>query len=365
MKRIKNYTIEDYLDAVTFAFKNDLTHSEYWPLKPAQMTACFEDSLAVDVFRKVKMLKKRKVPLEKVAKIFGTPGILRNFLENFANTGLKVAHNVGWFKTSFKEREEFFDYLFKILEKMVRNNIFVRDGKQIILSQNKLKKIRWNKFIKIDEQNGKIIKKFNLALFGLVWSFYFDVFTYTGLSVHGPYKPPLKKFGKNKILTVNDYFNLQPAEIWPKAKSVPFKKVRVYNIYQKTPWKINFFERLDPNLDLSTNLCFAMIEIDGKSVNNLARIEKLTKQIFKTTQKQTDFVNKLPTLEIIKKASEICYYGLRDLFGYFDEDWAPPRTIDGVIEKFGTKFIKKYNRDLADYPPSKIRKIFDPRNNWY
>lgn len=364
MKR--NKEIEQYLDAAAFAFKNDLTPGEYWPLKPAQMTAYFEDSLAADVFKKVEILRKQKVPLGKAAKTFSSPGILRNFLENFANTGLKVAHNSGWFKTSFKEREEFFDYLFQVLGTMVKNDIFLSDGKQLILGAEELKNIPWSKFIKLDEKSGKVMRKFNMALFGLIWSLYFDAFYYTGSSSHGPYKIPMKRFGiKNGSLVVNDYFNLRPLEIWPAVKNMPFKKVRIYNVYKNVKWKINFFERVDPNIDLGGNLCFTMIEIDGKPVNNLAKIEKLTKEVFKITEKQTNFVNKLPVLEIVKKASEICYYGLRGLFEYFNEDWAPPRQIDGVIEKFGDKFIKKFDRDLADYPPAKIRKLFDPRNNWY
>lgn len=251
MKRNKNKKINQYLNAATFAFENDLTPDEYWPLKPAQMTAYFEDSLAVDVFKKVGMLRKQKVPFEKAAKMFGAPGILRNFLENFANTGLKIAHNVGWFKTSFEEREEFFNYLFKVLGKMVKSDIFVSGGKQIILSQKDLGKIPWEKFIKLDKKSRRIIKRFNLALFGLVWSFYFDVFTYTGLSTHGLYKPPAKKFGKNKIMVINDYFNLRPLGIWTEAKNTPFEKARIYSIYNNIPWKINFFERVYPNLDLT------------------------------------------------------------------------------------------------------------------
>lgn len=364
MKQNKN-KIERYLNAVTFAFENDLTPGEYWPLKPAQMTAYFEDSLAVDVFEKVEVLRRQKVSIDNVAKMFSTPGILRNFLENFANTGLKTAHNVGWFKTSFKEREDSFKYLFRVLGKMVRSDIFIQDGRQIILSRRDLEKIPWNKFIKINKQIRKIIKKFDLALFGLVWSLFFDVFTYTGFSLHGPYRVSVKKFGKNKILVVNDYFNLRPVEIWHKAKNVPFEKVRIYHIYKNIDWKINFFERIDPKLDLTNNLCFAMIEINGKQTNNLEKIENLTEYIFKITQKQTDFVNNLTSLEIVRKSSEICYYGLRNLFAYFREDWMPPRTIDWVIEKFNDKLVKKYNRDLADYPPVKIRKLFDPRNNWY
>lgn len=364
MKRNRKNKIDRYLDAATFAFGHDLTPSEYWPLKPAQMTAYFEDSIAVGVFKKVEILRKKRVPLEKAAKMFSTPGILRNFLENFANTGLKVANNVGWFETSFKEREEFFNYLFKVLEEMVKNDIFLRDGMQIILDQGEMGKIPWNEFIKLDKETSKIIRRFNLAIFSLVWSFYFDVFTYTGFSLHGPYKVPAKKFGINMNLIINDYFNLRPVEIWPEAKNVLFEKVRICQIYKNINWKISFFERVDPSVNLNDNLIYSFIEIDGKIISDLEKVKELTGRIFEIIARQTDFVNNLSSLEKVKKASEICYYGLRGIFTYFNESWKPPKEIDDFIKKTGEVNIEKLEKDLSEYSKNEIIKVFDPRNNF-
>jgi len=208
------------------------------------------------------------------------------------------------------------------------------------------------------------LRKFNLALFGLVWSFYFDVFTYTGLSVHGPYKVFAKKFGASKKLIINDYFNLRPVEIWPEARNIPFKKIRICQIYKNIYWKIGFFERVDPSVSLNDNLICALIEIDGKPITDLAAIEKITKQIFEITARQTDFVNKLSPLEVVKKASEICYYGLRGIFEYFNKSWKPSKSISDLIEKTGDANIKKLKKDLSDYSKREIRKVFDPRNNF-
>ncbi len=361
----KKNKIDQYLDSLSSVFDKNSISREFWPLKPAQMTACFDDSLAVDIYKRIDLLKKQKVPLEKVAKMFDSPSMLRNFLENFASIGLKVAHNVGWFKISFKEREVFFNYLFRVLKKMSKNDIFIRDGKQIILSTTELKNISPKKFIKTDDKNSKIIKIFNLSLFGLVWAMYFDTFYYTGFSTHGPYRVS-KKFGiKNGVLVISDYFNLRPVGIWSITKKVPFEKVRIYSVYENADWSINFFERTNASVDLSNRLVFFEVEIDGKIIKDLEKIEKLTQQIFEINQKQTDAVNSLSNLEKIKKASEISYYGLRGVFDHFNESWNPPKEIDEVIRKNGEDFIKKFDYDLTDYSSSKIRKLFDPRNNWY
>jgi len=360
---MKESQLSDYLDAVEKSLTKNLGPQESWPLEPAQMIAYFDDSLAVAIFKKVQLFKNQKISYKKAAGLFGTPTLLRNFLLNFASTGLKVANNTGWFKTSFAERLDFFEYLFKVLEHMVRSDIFVKDGKQIILSNEEVKKILLKSFTRLNENDKKTFKLFKVALFGLVWAFYFDTFYSNAFDLHGPYKIFDKKFGRNKTLVIYTYFNLCPTEIWKVSKEIPFGSVKIFCIYKDLNWRMSFWGQEDPKLDLNGALESVLIEIDGKVVKEPAILNEASKRIFKSVEKQTEYVQKLSSQEQVIKGEEISYYGLRNVLTYGSGDWKPPKPIGQVVEKFEDAFIKKY-KDL-DAQKRNTRRIFDPTNNYF
>lgn len=349
--------LDKYLDVVEQALQQTITPEEFWPLKPAQITAYFEDSLTVEIFKKTKILREKSVGLNEVATLFNTPLILKNFMLNFASTGLKTANNVGCFKTSFKEREDFFNYLFDVLGHMLKNDIFDSDGKQIILDEKELGKVPWNNSESLNGAARKTASKFKISLFGLVWSLFFDTFYYAGFNIHGPY---LKA---GKTLIINDYFDLKPLEIWGSVSSIPFERARIYNVYENVEWSMNFFGRENP-LVQANQPSSILIEIDGQIVEDYPTIESLANQLFEVIQKQTKFVNELTPLERVKKGADIAYFGLRRIFRYFNEDSRPPKEIDEIIDRFGEEFIEKFSNVSAQQKsPAEIRRMFDPRNN--
>lgn len=361
---MKQSRLEEYLDVVQQALHNTISSEEFWPLKPAQMTAYFEDTLAVDIFKKTQILQEKKVDIKTVASLFRTPLILKFFLLNFAVTGLKTANNVGWFKTARKEREEFFNYMFNILGQMVGNDIFLRDGKQLLLSKTEINRVPWEYFKKLDDQSRKEIGKFKVALFGTVWSLFFDTFYYVGFDSHGPYPVAGKKFKKGSVLVINDYFNLKPKKIWQISSKMPFERARIYHVYKDLDWQINFFGRENAKSDLLSHLDYVLIEIDGNLIDDLTSINQLSEKLFTIIGEQTKFVNGLSSLKQVRKAAEISYFGLRNFFEYFGENWQPPKAIDKIIEQFGDKFIKELTMTAQQRSKDEIRKIFDPRNNY-
>lgn len=353
-----------YLDILVKVFQGGtITAEEYWPLKPAQIVAYFDEILTVDVYKKVQILKEKNVSLKKVAPLFYNPLLIKNFLLNFVATGFKIADQVGTLKTSFREREEFFNYLFDILGEMINGDILIEESKQIILDDKELNKIPWEKFTELNYQDKMVIKRFQLALFSLVWALYFDTFYYTGFNLHGSYPVQSKILGENTSLVINEYFNLKPLDIWDIVKDLPFNSVRIYNIYKDIDWKINFFGRENPSINLGINLVASLVEIDGKIIDNLEDLKKLAEFIFKLTEDQTNFVNNLSDLKKVKKGAEIAYFGFRKLFEYFSEDWKSLEVVDMVIDKFGDEFIKKLSEAPVQKSPAEIRRFFDPRNN--
>lgn len=342
--------LDQFLDALEKTLETTIGQEEFWPLNPAQITSYFGDSLAVAIYKKANQLVKNKVSPKDAAKYFPSPLSIRNFLVNHAALGLKVAHNLGWHKTSIKERERFFNYLFDVLKAQSKSDIFIRDGRQIILNDEEINKIPPDSFVEVDEKSKKTFVKFKLALFSLVWTLFYDTFATTGFIFHGSYKK------NGKILIIYDYFNLKPTEIWSEAKNVPFERIRLYAIYKNIDWRINYFGREDANLDLKNNLTSFLVEIDGKVVG-IEKTSDLTNNVFQITSVQTEHVNNLRPLEQVKKGAEISYFEFRKLFG---KNWQPPKEIDEIIKKHGDKFIKQY----ADYEKGRdIKTIFDPRNN--
>ena len=347
--------LDIYLDSVENALKQSIKSEEFWPLNPIQLTAYFSDTFAVDVYTLVGELIEKNIPPKESSEYFPSPLSIRSFLVNHASTGLKTAHNLGWHKTSFKQREDFFSYLFDVLEEKSGKDIFVESGKQLILTKQDIEKIPIHKFTNIDDSNKKQFIEIKLALFSLVWAIYFDLFASTGYFTHGLY--PVED---NKVLMIYEYFNLKPQDIWPRSSINPVCSAKLFAVYSgDVDLKINFFGREDSLTGHNNKLISFSIEIDGKSMR-IDDLSSITEEIFEITTNHTKYVNELKPLQVVKKSTMISYFEYKDLFEFLNKDWRPPRAIDDVVDKFKDKLIVEFAKHKH---VENIREIFDPRNN--
>lgn len=360
---MKSRSVKNDIDA----FLNEITKGmggletiEYWPLNPIQILFYFDLDFLIDFYNRINFLKKKKFDEKYVASLFLNSMILTDFLINFACIGFKAADKLKLFKTEYKQRENFFNYIFSLI-RFKDNNLFNEHGRLLYLNENDLKNISKRKFININESNRGIINRFKVSLFSLNWSFYYDVFAVYGSVSHGPYH--FKYNGKKMMMVVDEYYNQKPSFIWPKGKLSSYERVSIYSLFEPFNYKLNIFGRAKISENIGKKLKYVLVEIDGKEIENIDRFSEIFKHNMTLSSSQYKYVENLTDLQKVDKAILMSYYVHRRLFG---RNWIKYYKKTALnIKKFGNKFLKEKAKITIAINKKEILRRFDPRNNYY
>ncbi|MCP4354523.1 MAG: hypothetical protein GY793_02595 [Proteobacteria bacterium] len=177
--------LDEYLDVSVSHKGRSLETSEFWPLGPSELLPCYEVDFIIDFYTAWKKLREQgcfngKDILKTVPqfKFFATD-LLLNYTISF-----KAANELNILKTSFDEREYFFN---EVLELIDFDGVESKEGKQTIYTQDQLALIDQDSFIDINDKNLLNVKIFKTLMFSLNWAYYYDLFGALGSCTHGPY----------------------------------------------------------------------------------------------------------------------------------------------------------------------------------
>ena len=364
MVSINSHEAEDQIDLFLQAIEEIFTGMNpktFWPLNGGQIDAYFDVIEALDMYDLLTNLKKTE-SLQTISSMLPPPDALRLFLEHNAIIGLKVAKKLNIRAITTKEIIDYVNLLFEILSHKVKNDPFCLDGKNLILTneelEEKLAAPDWD--IPSSEQK-KEIANLIVQTNNLCYSLYYDIFMAGGFYIHGPY-PTTTEFGKDTILLIREYHNLQPKDIWSDIQ-FPHKKIRVEGVYKHLDIKINFANHPLSTTSIGDKLIAYRLFIDDKKTT-LDKLPELFSKIQETTTTQTKKINSLSNLDKVRKGVEIAFYLFKEFRESQEKDWKPPITVEQTIKQFGEKFIEqfKYNEipKLEHW-----KKLFDPRNDYY
>jgi hypothetical protein len=345
--------LELFLDEVQKAVVAD-KYDEFWPLGPKQILAYFDADFLKHFYDRLNYLKKRKSKKE-IAAMFADSSLLIEFLVNYACVGFKVGESLGFFKTSFKEREKFFEYIFDLIE--IIDGRFL-DRSDLRLDYFDFRKLNQRNFIEVNDENRALLNSFRVSIFGLNWSWYFDLFHYYGCSVEGPYYVDSDK-GEVMVLKWK-YYNQRPFLVWPVAEKNMFDSIVVYGIFNPIKYKLNIFGVNNDNEGLGGNLRYLYVKKDGVFVDGMDELGRISRNNFELTSKQSEYVNSLDELKQIERSMLMSYYTYRNFFG---DNWKKLfEESKKNIEVLGDQFIGE-NDDLSGTEKGNVRNFFDPRNN--
>ena len=333
---------------------NDLggvTTAEFWPLTPGPLLAYFDANFLFDFYHHHQRLKQRGVKQVTLSALFDGADQIYDFLINFACMGFKVGVKNDIQNVAVPDRVRFFEELLELAEYKMKKEWNAAKLRQVM-------QMRW---LKIDEANRMTINRLKIALFGLNWTWYYDVFAALGSDVYGPFR--VKYQGKEYFLLINDYFNQKPMAVWPVAKKNNFIRMRVYSLLRPFKYKKTVFGRYKTNANIGQLIEYAYVERDGKPFNSVADMERLIGQIAIVRDRQYKFVERLPALRQVDKAMLMYYWRYRETFGH---DWRKfyLRTRKN-LKIFGEQFIKNSGTAAADLTTTEKRRKFDPRNNYF
>jgi hypothetical protein len=190
------------------------------------------------------------------------------------------------------------------------------------------------------------------------WSFYWNYYGAAGYDIHGPYHPGAFEGSQ---MVVKDYFNPCPIELWPLAKEVPFKSAMLVQIYKDTDIKISFGNRIVNQGDLAGNNSHFVFIVDGKQVTGLKTIQEIAQKIADITKRQTDYVNAMEKMDVVRMCAKLSFYIHKGFYLYFGKDWYPEADIEANIKALGREFIDS-EPPKADRTLEFRREMLDPRN---
>ena len=330
--------IDQFLDAIEVAFKG-MSLRTAWPLNAAQICSYFDVDEALDIYYRIKELRKTK-SVKEIAELMPPPDVMRLFLEENAIVGLKLATKLKINNVSVEDRVEYVRFLFQILKEKMKGDMFCLDGKNLLLDQDEvgqlLKKTHWEHPHHFEEK--KKIANLTVTANNVCYTLFLDIFMAGGFYIHGPYDAS-ELFGEGAILVVRDYYDLDPRELWPEIE-MPHKKMRILAVYRNIKFEIDFANHPMTHESIGPKLIGYKVFVDDKAIK-MNEIESLTSKFHEVISSQTKKVNAMSKLDQVRKGAEIAYYLFRGLRG---ESWKPPFKENPSSDHW--------------------RKLFDPRNEY-
>ena len=326
-----------------------------WPLCAGQLEAYFTDIISLDLFNKYKenpqKLRKSLSALR--------PFTLYSSLSHAEIVGLKVKREYEDIPTK-QEIIDFYLFFYDILKEKTNKDIFCLNGNHRIIRKEDVEKIEQKlSLVKSkDFEIKKEISKLVLTLESLVWTLFYDLFPETGGERHGPYP-----VGNKKVIMIRDYFNLDSREIWPINNK--YSSIKICLKYPKDVGiKINYINQVESVKTLRDNLLSFSIFANGKRIKSIGEITELSKYLANLVEEQSQRVNSLSPMDILRKGSEIYYYRYKNLYKDYNEDWKPPKQVYDRINGLGLRYWHYYKVDKdcknsGDY----YAKLLDPRDD--
>lgn len=357
----KNKQINNFIKAIEQSFSG-LNLKTNWPLNGAQIDSYFDVDEALDMYYRIKKLRKFK-SVKEIAEMLPAPDIIRIFLQHNAIIGLKVARKLKIDNIGIGERVEYINFLFDILKEKVNGDIFCLNGKNFLLNEKETRQILNSTDWELieDMQDKKKISFLTVMANNVVYTTFFDPFMTGGFYLHGPYDAS-GKFGENTLLLVREYHNLNPKELWLDLE-MPYKKMRILAVYKNLDLKINFVNHPITKDSIGDKLIAYKIYLDDKEID-INKIEELTELFHKISSSQTKKVNSWSDLDKVRMGTKIAFYLFKDFREKMGDNWIPENQVEKTIKEFGDTFIKKFSfektPDLEHW-----KKIFDPRDDYY
>lgn len=352
-------TTDDYLVSIGLGVGGGEADTQ-WPLLPSQVMPYFEMDQAVEIYDLLQKAQ-RKLTVRQAAGLFKYPGVIANFLRNAGIIGLKVANITGFKKYTKEEKENYLDYLLKLMSVLVKNDPLRRDGKNLLLTAVQAQKMAdGSPWVLAEGELRQMANGFYATLFSWMWATHYDTFIGAGLEPHGPYNVTFK--GERCKLLIRDFHSPNTAKIWPVSKKLPFKAAKIYQIYKDINIGITFENQVTSDEAMGMHLKAFSIEIDGKVVSDFKALERVEHQVEGLVSVQTAYVESISPLEQAKRGGLISYFSLRGIYEHFKISYDREEVIDNNINLFGDKFIKSLGSKKA-YSQEYFKILDDPRND--
>lgn len=307
-----------YIEAVSIPLVN--TDNEKYPIRAGRVTHLFIEDWSREFIEDLEEAKNSGLSYSNIGRLFGNPTRIMRMSHHI----IRGAKKAGF---SLQERERLVLELLRILKTMKIGNIFCEDKKNILLSDEEIKRILTEKeFIEANQDSAKLVQR----LCGIMWAYsetpYFAAHEIS-MEEHGPYE-------RHGHVIIRDFYNLRPIELWSECGEFPFEKLRILCVYDED-YNVEFdvygnlyLKNGNPVLSLKSYY----IEADSRAIDmkGVTRVLDTGPRIIGSITKRVAAMNEVG---IAKKYAELFWYRKKPLRDALGKDWRPPKIVFEKIER--------------------------------
>jgi len=289
----------------------------HYPISVIKTNWYYSQFWAKELYRVFKKLEKRGIKKEKFAELFWGPSAISHWFY--------IANPVPFKDLTPKECEEFLEKTVEILSRQRKNDVFCRDQRNILLSQNEVKDLlKDKKFLEIKDSS---LKTTLSQLSILLWQY--CIFIQGGhraysQEFHGPYS-----LDNGRSLFVREYFNLQPDSVWGFTSNFPARKIRFLEIYRNARIKINMFNLFEISDSSNPYPEEVFFQADSKILEDRKAIEGFFNLCSESLETGAGEVRNFQEEDWVRKIIDMRYLWLKPIKEILGEDWRPSeKTFD-------------------------------------
>ncbi len=347
MQRMVSYMadLDDFFESVKIAYSK--LSGAHWPGGGGQIDGAIIDLSALSVFNRVNRLRAQK-SVQEIADLFWSASQIRYLLTGEYIIGLKIAQrDTG--KPSLEQITESVEFFLELLRHKTSSDPFCLRGKNLLLSQQEISNIlRSNNW---QSNDLPLMRKSIVSCDSLVWAYNYDIFPSNGAEIHGPYDLP-----NGKQFMVREFKFDTASLVWPIVHP-PFQRLRFYLEYSNADfsidWNMHFESKTDAVLE---RYCAVSVKEGKERLLEHEELESLVEKSVEESARQTAFVNRLSTLDKIRKGVELICLQTKPLADELGEDWRPTEAVQQRIAEKGEYWWNKFERKTK-----KPKEVFD---NW-
>ena len=325
----KETTLEAYKTLAKFAIYGARGRPPLWPFSIIETNWYYTKFFPKEIYHTIKALEEKGIGIEKIAELYWGPSAITHWFYIVEPTLGDL--NLNPFEGLTKEEGvEFIEKTIEILSHQRKEDIFCRDMKNILLSDDEVKQILEGKRF-IEAKDEPEIAKLLPDLIMTIW--HYTILIQGGhraysQEFHGPY--PL---GENKSLLIKDFFNLKPGEyinelIWDFSSEIPYDKIRILEVYDNTEIQIDMFN----HYNVAGNFVKFCVIAEDSSFSS-EKIKDLAKVCDDVMSEGNRIIDKFSKPDWVKKIIDLRYLWLKPSKDILGEDWRPPERIYSLVNK--------------------------------
>lgn len=325
----KETTLEAYKTLAKFVIYGARGQPPLWPFSIIETNWYYTKFFPKEIYHTIKALEEKGIGIEKIAELCWGPSAITHWFYIIEPTLGDPTLNP--FEGLTKEEGiEFIEKTIEILSHQRKGDIFCRDMKNILLSDDKVKQILEGKeFIEAGDKPKitKLLRNMTLTL----W--HYSILIQGGhraysQEFHGPY--PMEK---NKSLLIKDFFNLMPGKdadsiVWNFSLDMPYSKIRFMEIYDNAQIQIDIFNH--PNV--AGDLVKFCVVAENSSLSG-EEIKSLSKICGDALSEGNRIIDKFSKPDWVKKIIDLRYLWLKPFKDILGEDWRPPKRVYSLADK--------------------------------